>query len=137
LQRLVSAISNLGRFLLLQKKYSEAEPLLRECRKLAESYPDTWSRFRNQSNLGASLAGQGKYTEAESHLLSGYQGLKEMQSTDPPGFEEEITERNEQITEAGQRIIDLYTAWGKPKEAAKWREALDSHTSAEKRIDAR
>ena len=29
------------------------------------------------------------------------------------------------LTEAVQRLIDLYTAWDKPDEAAQWREKLD------------
>ena len=29
------------------------------------------------------------------------------------------------LTEAVQRLIDLYTAWDKPDEAAKWKEMLD------------
>lgn len=37
--------------------------------------PDDWQRFRAESLLGASLAGQKKYTDAEHLLLEGYQGM--------------------------------------------------------------
>jgi len=130
--RLASPIAYLGRLLLQQKKYAEAEPLLREARKLAESLPETsLTPFWNLSNLGACLAGQGKYEEAEGHLLSAYRGLKERESNVPPQFGEWTDDGQlvigprERLTQVGQRIIDLYTAWGKPEEAAKWRAELD------------
>ena len=37
--------------------------------------PDDWQRFRAESLLGASLAGEKKYAEAEPLLLEGYQGM--------------------------------------------------------------
>ena len=116
----------------------KSEPLLREARKLAESLPDySITRFAIQSNLGASLAGQGKYEEAEGHLLAGYRGLKERESSIPPQSAEwserpAVMETRERIlAQAGQRIIDLYTAWGKPEEAAKWRGILEDPQTAE------
>jgi hypothetical protein len=36
---------------------------------------DDWQRFRAESLLGASLARQKKYFEAEPLLLEGYQGM--------------------------------------------------------------
>ena len=64
-----------------------------------------------------SLAGQKKYGEAQSLLLEGYQGM---------------TTRKEQIDDAdrfkidlvGHWIDDLYRGWGKPEQAANWRENL-------------
>jgi len=59
-----------------QKKFSESESLAREGvagdRKMQ---PDNWQRFRAESLLGASLAGQKKYAEAEPLQLEGYQGM--------------------------------------------------------------
>jgi len=37
--------------------------------------PDTWERFRAESLLGATLAGQKRYAEAEPLLLAAYSGL--------------------------------------------------------------
>jgi len=37
--------------------------------------PDSWLRFKSESLLGESLAGQRKYAEGEPLLLSGYAGL--------------------------------------------------------------
>jgi eukaryotic-like serine/threonine-protein kinase len=131
--KLASPLAHLGRLLVQQKKYAEAEPLLREAHELAESLPETSTTpFFNQSHLGASLAGQGKYDEAEEHLLAGYRGLKERQSNLTPiyagqsGDEDlRIIEDRERFTRAGQRIVDLYTAWGKSDEAARWRAELN------------
>ena len=61
--------------LLAQQKYVEAEAALRETLKGDESArPEAWQRFQSQSLLGASLAGQKKFAEAEGWLLSGYEG---------------------------------------------------------------
>ena len=40
------------------------------------------------------------------------------------------------LTEAFQRLIDLYTAWDKPEEAAKWQAILDTAKAvAEKQVE--
>jgi hypothetical protein len=48
--------------------FAEAEPS-------RARQPDDWQRFRAESLLGASLAGQKKYAEAEPLLLEGYRGM--------------------------------------------------------------
>jgi hypothetical protein len=69
---------------ILQKKYADAEPLLREALTGSEkTIPDSWLRYYSQSMLGVSLAGQQRYAEAESMLLSGYQGMLRRQATIP------------------------------------------------------
>jgi hypothetical protein len=30
------------------------------------------------------------------------------------------------LTDAGRRVVDLYTAWGKPAQAAEWRKKLSA-----------
>ena len=50
--------------------------LLRECLELREKTKvDEWLRFHTMSQLGAALAGQGKFAEAEPLLTNGYEGL--------------------------------------------------------------
>ena len=46
-----------------------------------------WDTFERQSLLGASLAGQGKYAEAEQLLIAGFEGLKKLSPaiSVPPG----------------------------------------------------
>jgi serine/threonine protein kinase/tetratricopeptide (TPR) repeat protein len=77
-------ISSLGETLLLQKKYSDAETLLRQALLIQENTgPDAWERYRTEAMLGAALAGQREYREAERLLLAGYRGLNERRSRIP------------------------------------------------------
>jgi hypothetical protein len=70
----------------------------------------------NQQNddLGASLAGQKKYAEAEPLLLEGYQGMlirkDQMGDWDWP-----------HIDRTREWIVQLYQARGQPAKAAEWR----------------
>jgi hypothetical protein len=59
-----------------QGRFAESEPLAREALEFnRKQQPDDWPSFRAESLLGASLAGQKKYAEAEPLLLEGYQGM--------------------------------------------------------------
>jgi tetratricopeptide (TPR) repeat protein len=109
---LASALQMLGQNLLGEKKYPEAEPYLRECLAIrGRVQPHSWLYFNTQSHLGACLLGQKKYAEAEPLLLRGCEGLKQR--------ERQITVGNEvHLTEALERLVQLYDAWGKPDEAA-------------------
>jgi hypothetical protein len=61
---------------LSQGKFAESESLAREAVEFdRKNRTDDWQRFRAESLLGASLAGQKKYAEAEPLLLDGYQGM--------------------------------------------------------------
>jgi tetratricopeptide (TPR) repeat protein len=111
-------LMSLGRVLLKQQKYAEAEPLLREAAGVLEKKtPEAWPRFNTENMLGAALAGQGKYQDAEPMLLSGYEGLVARESLIP--FPLQVN-----IEQAGQRIVQLYSDWGKAEQAAAWREKL-------------
>jgi non-specific serine/threonine protein kinase/serine/threonine-protein kinase len=101
-----------------QQRYAEAEAPLREALDRQEKRSlDTWERYDCESMLGASLAGQGKYGDAEPLLLSGFQGLSTREAT--------IPESNRvALEQAGERIVLLYEAWGRPEEAADWRNRL-------------
>jgi eukaryotic-like serine/threonine-protein kinase len=58
-------------------KFAESEPLAREFLALYQkNQPEDWQRFRAESLLGASLAGEKKYTEAETPLVEGFQGMQ-------------------------------------------------------------
>ena len=70
-------MASLGRNLLKQQKFGDAEPLLRESLAIREkAEPDEWSTFNARSLLGGTLLGQKKYAEAEPLLLSGYEGMR-------------------------------------------------------------
>jgi eukaryotic-like serine/threonine-protein kinase len=76
-QTTMDAAADLALIDILQAKYSDAEPPARENLQFSrEKRPDTWQRFRAESLLGAALAGQKKYGEAEPLLSEGYRGLQ-------------------------------------------------------------
>jgi hypothetical protein len=124
-----------GHNLVAEKKFAEAEPPLRECLAIwAKRLPHGGDYYialsrrgaareyaYAKSLLGASLAGRNNYAEAEPLLLQGYEGLKPQ-----PGFNEDLTPLAQRYqVEALERLVQLYDAWGKPDEAAKWRKELD------------
>src|SRR5262249_16376882 len=55
------------------KNWTEAEKIARECLDVREKNQlDDWRRFLTSSQLGAALAGQKRFDEAESLLVEGY-----------------------------------------------------------------
>jgi tetratricopeptide (TPR) repeat protein len=113
-------MGSLAEVRLQQKQYGAAESLLHEALNNDEKAAvDSWRRFRNQSLLGASLAGQNNYAEAESPAVSGYQGMIERQAAMP--FEDRGA-----LAQAGERIVQLYESWGKPQKATEWRVKLQT-----------
>lgn len=110
----------LGHCLLSQKKYAEAEVILRESLASRQTrQPDSWVTFNTMSVLGAALLGQKKLAEAEPLLIEGYEGMKRREEKIP------ATGRV-RMTEALQRLVDLYDAWGKKEEAEQWGKELES-----------
>jgi tetratricopeptide (TPR) repeat protein len=109
-----SELAVLGLNLLEQKKWKDAESILRECLAIREKIePDDWRMFNTQSQLGGALLGQKKYAEAEPLLLKGYAEMKAREKTIPQ-------QASTRIPEAVGRLIDLYTATNKPDEFKKW-----------------
>jgi hypothetical protein len=115
----ISGLSGLGWNLVQQQKYADAEPILRESLAvLQKNHPETWETFRAQSLLGAALLGRQKYAEAEPHLVQGYQGLKRLEKSQG--------HKPHDSPEALERLVQLYDAWDKPDEAAKWRKEQET-----------
>ncbi len=99
-----------------QGKFAEGERLAREAVEIdRQKRPDDWRRFRCESLLGASLAGQKKYAEAEPLLLEGYRGMADRK--DMIGVPDRYY-----LDLARQWVADLYQACGKPQKAAQWRQ---------------
>ena len=117
--RTAGALAQLSRNLIQQGKWLAAEPLLRECLALREkSQPDEWTTFNTRSVLGGSLLGQKKFAEAEPLIISGYEGMKAREAKIPPPGKP-------RLTDAAERVVKLYEAWGKKDKAAEWRDKLD------------
>ena len=98
-----------------QGKFSESEPLAHEALEFdRKNHPDDWQRFRAESLLGASLAGQKKYAEAEPLLVDGYQGMlarKERMAV-PAWYH---------LDRAREWVVRLYLESGQPQKAAEWK----------------
>ncbi len=112
--------------LLDAEKFSDAEPVARECLAIREKIqPDDWPTFNTRSVLGGILWNEKRYDIAEPLLLSGYEGLKR---------------REDKLNEAGRlclknsirRVVQLYEATGRADEAAVWKQKLAGPDKAEK-----
>ena len=66
------------------------------------------------SLLGASLAGEKKYSEAEPLLLEGYQGMLALKR------KMEVADWYH-LDRSRQWILELYEQWGKPEKAVDWK----------------
>jgi len=100
---------------LSQGKFTESEPLAREAVSFyRKKQPEDWERFRAESLLGASLAGEKKYDEAEPLLLEAYQGMLARRDhiAVPAQYHLELAHR---------WLVQFYQAWGKQAKAAEWR----------------
>ncbi len=105
--------------LVQMEKWAEAEPLMRELVSKRDAVePESWTTFNARSMLGSTLLGQGRYAEAEPLIVSGYEGIKARETMIPAVF------RTLRLSEAAERVVRLYDAWGKPGLAAQWKTKL-------------
>jgi hypothetical protein len=79
---------------------------------------------RNPSWAG-SLLGQKKYAEAEPLLRAGYEGMKQRETKIPANAKESLSE-------ALERLVQLYDAWGRPEQANEWRQKLEQANASKK-----
>jgi tetratricopeptide (TPR) repeat protein/predicted Ser/Thr protein kinase len=103
-------------------KFMEAEPLAREALEFTrKKQPDEVQQFRAESLLGASLAGQKKFAEAEPLLHEGYMGMaaRKGQLAVPEFYH---------LDRAAEWLVQLYQAWGKPVKASEWKKKLQLRT---------
>jgi len=107
-----------------QRNFTGAEPLAREALEFnRKKQPDNWQRFRVETLLGASLAGQKKYAEAEPLLLEGYEGMSARKDRiEVPDWYH--------LGRACEWLVQLYEAWGSPVKAAEWKRKLQPRSVA-------
>jgi tetratricopeptide (TPR) repeat protein len=120
------ALAALGWNLLRQQKFADAEKLLRDALAIRQkTQADDWTTFNTQSLLGGSLLGQRKYAEAEPLLLAGYQGMKQRETQIPASGKA-------RLTEALERLVQLYDATGQKDKADQWHQQLPEPKAAAK-----
>jgi hypothetical protein len=110
----------LGACQLLQHKYVEAEKTLQQGLAIwQQQQPQAVRRFDCESMLGAALAAQKKYSEAEPLLVHSADVFKAAAPKLAPAH-------RPLALAAVQRVIELYDAWGRPEDAARWRQELEA-----------
>lgn len=96
----------------------EAKSLARESLALSKKLAiDEWGEFDHRGLVGVILLERKKYAEAESFLLSAYDGLKQREDTIPAIYRHLL---NGPI----RQLVRLYEATGQPEKAKEWRAKL-------------
>jgi tetratricopeptide (TPR) repeat protein len=111
-----AALMDLGRGLVLLNQFVEAEAYLKEGVSIFERSPNALAAHYpawTKCWYGASLAGQGRYYEAESHLKAAEKVLSESR-----------TMPRRQYRQCVEQIVKLYESWRKPDETVEWRNKL-------------
>ena len=80
--------------------------------------PNDWRRFTAMSLLGGSLLGQRRYSEAESLVVQGYEGMKLREGENPGG------QPQYPLGGGCPSHSALDDAWDKSEKAAEWKEKL-------------
>jgi len=112
---LADRLAAAGGALLAARRYAAAEPYLREALAIrAERQPGDWRAADARGRLGEALAGLRKFAAAEPLLESAYGGLK-------AGGGVPLEGHDARLAEAADRLAALYSAWGRPEAAARWR----------------
>ena len=102
----------------LEAFLDEHRAMLRGCLDIQkQTMPSDYRRYLTEALLGASLAGDHKYAEAEPLLVGGYEGMK--QNADG------VSDLNRQkMKKVGELVVKFYAAWNKPDKAAEWRQIV-------------
>lgn len=112
------ASSSLGQVQLIQQKFGDAARTLKTSLDMYQkSGLQSWQRYSCQALLGASLAGQKKYSEAEPLLVAGYEGMVRVRAT-IPAYELHY------IEDAGRTLVQLYKDSGNRARATEWSRKL-------------
>jgi hypothetical protein len=98
------------------RKYAEAEKSTRDAMSGYEKAGiDDWRPYRNRALLGAALAAQKNFPEAEPLLLAGYEGMAKREAAMP-------FESRSELDRSVEWIVQLYRDMQRPEEAAEWEE---------------
>lgn len=107
--QIASTLTVQATLLVARRKYTDALAVTDESLKILEPKlpADHWLIAMAKNVRGAALAGLGRYAEAEKLLVASLPALAGSPIADLPAHGRE-------------RLAALYTAWGKPEEAAKY-----------------
>ncbi len=104
-------LRNLAAVLISRGKAAEAEPMAREALAIFRSkQEEAWRIADTESILGSCLVALKRFPEAEPLLVQSY-----------PVLQHDKGDGARLAPEARQRIIDLYTVWGKPERLVEYR----------------
>jgi hypothetical protein len=118
----LQATDALGNLLVQRGRFSEARALLEPELALREKLspaPLDWHTAYTRGLLGAALGGEHEFTRAEPLLLES-QRILTAQAAAIPASGRMI------VPQIHQRLVEFYTAWGKPAEAETWQAALNA-----------
>ncbi len=113
---------NMGELQFLQQRYAAAEEAYQECLSILEAVlpPDHWQLAHNRILFGQVLAARQRWEEAEALLLAGYEVLNT-----------HFGATHERTQAALKRVVHLYDTWGKPEEAATYRQLVQIDEATE------
>ena len=108
----MASAADLALAYLSQGKFEQSESVVREVEATEKTkQPDNRLRFWAESLLGASLAGEAHYAEAEPLLFEGYRGMLARKDRIPVPYWRHLDSTHEWI-------IQMYQTWGKRQKAA-------------------
>jgi tetratricopeptide (TPR) repeat protein len=119
----LDVMTALARVYLSQKKFADAEALLRKEEAIYQkTSPDAWQLFFCRNLLGAALAGRKKESDGEALLTAGFEGMISRQSSmDAPS--------RSYLTEARDRVVRFYRDSGQEQKAAAWSKRISAQAS--------
>ena len=109
----VSSVSGLNRELLKRRQANAVEPLIRACLAVYREHEAAADTAIAEGRLGNCLAQQGHFDDAEPLLLRTLAWMDTSADVPPKRKQEAVN-----------AIAELYEAWDKPEQAAKWRAML-------------
>jgi hypothetical protein len=116
--RLSDALSILTDVRMSLGKFREAEQPATELLNIRRrKMPDNWRRYSAERTLGAVLLGMGELDKAEPLLLSGYDGMKKLETKIPDGV-------RYIVADAARCLVELYKRKHDPAQGAAWRRKL-------------
>ncbi len=111
-QEIGISLTGLGNLLRKLGRPAEAEALLQDALAIREAGLPAphWATAVAQGNLGLALLAQRRFGEAEAHLKASHRTLQALSDSEP-----------DRLHEARRHLVELYEAWGRPEEAARYR----------------